>query len=82
MRVLVQQSKGKAYLNNAGGWEDSPERARIFASMLAAMDYCIRRELWDVNLVAKLDASGQELVLPLARSVESSIGPDTMAYDR
>ena len=58
------------------------ERARIFPSMLAAMDHCIRCQLWDVNLVAKMDKPGHDLEISLACMMESSVRPDTMAYDR
>lgn len=46
------------------------------------MDFCIRRELWDTNLVIQLDPPGSNVIIPLARSVESSVRPETKLHDR
>ena len=82
IQILVQQKRGGAFLDNTGGWERVAHRARVFPSVLAAMDYCLRRQLWAVNLVVKVEPPGHDVAISLARSMESSIRPDTVVYDR
>jgi hypothetical protein len=65
MRILVQQKDSGLYLKGLNAWVRESLDAEDFVNSSAAIDFCARERLADVQLVLKFEGEEYEIVLPL-----------------
>ena len=65
MRILLQQKDSGLYFKDTDTWASHQSEARDFVSSTAAMDFCKRNHLTDVQMVLKFDGQENELVMPV-----------------
>ena len=64
MRILVQQRDSGLYLKDLNVWVRKSLEAADFVNSTAALDFCARQKLADVQLVLKFEGEQYEIVLP------------------
>ncbi|MGO8677639.1 MAG: hypothetical protein ACLQVX_17415 [Limisphaerales bacterium] len=64
MRILVQQKDSGLYLKGLDVWVRKSLEAADFVNSTAAIDFCARQRLADVQLVLKFEGQPYEIVLP------------------
>jgi len=64
MRILVQQKDSGLYLKGLDVWVRKSLEAADFVNSTAAIDFCARHRLADVQLVLKFEGQPYEIVLP------------------
>jgi len=65
LRILLQQKESGFYFSQTGVWSPGSAEAMDFLSSSAALDFCIARDLSDVQLVLKFPEQRYEIVIPL-----------------
>ena len=64
MRILLQQKETGLYLKGPDAWVRGSLDATDFVSSAAAIEYCAREKLADVQLVLKFEKEKYDIVLP------------------
>ena len=64
MRILVQQKDSGLYLKGLDVWVRKSLEAAEFVNSTAAINFCARQRLADVQLVLKFEGQPYEIVLP------------------
>ncbi|HSU56184.1 MAG TPA: hypothetical protein VLT36_19150 [Candidatus Dormibacteraeota bacterium] len=65
MRIVLQQKETGLYFKNIESWARDSSDAMDFLSSTAAIDFCVRNKLNDVQLVLKFEEQRYDIVLPV-----------------
>lgn len=76
MKTILQHRATGRFVKGQGAWTTKEEKARSFTSSLAALDFCARQGISDVEIVLKFSDSRFDIRLrPFERSSRSSCVP-------
>jgi len=65
MRILLQQKETGLYFKDIASWTRNGSEGMDFLSSTAAIDFCTRNKVKDVQLVLKFDEQRYDIVLPV-----------------
>ena len=65
MRILLQQKETGLYFKNIESWTRNSSEGMDFLSSTAAIDFCTRNKLKEVQLVLKFEEQKYDIVLPV-----------------
>ncbi len=65
MRILVQQKETDLYFKDIDSWTPDSSEAMDFVGSTAAIDFCVRNRLAEVQLVLKFDEEKCDIVMPV-----------------
>ena len=65
MRILVQQKETDLYFKDIDSWTADSSEAMDFVGSTAAIDFCLRNRLAEVQLVLKFDKEKCDIVMPV-----------------
>lgn len=65
MKILLQHKTTGHYLKESGTWSADALQALSFLSATSAIDYCLAREISEVQIVLKFQEQHYDIVLPV-----------------
>ena len=65
MRILLQQKESGLYFKDINAWTPNSSEGMNFLSSTAAIDFCTRNKLKDMQLVLKFEEQKYDIVLPV-----------------
>ncbi len=65
MNILLQNRKTRDYLEDGGGWTPRAEQARVFASGLEALFYCLNHDFADMQIAGEFADSRMNFTMPV-----------------
>lgn len=65
MRILLQQKETGLYFKDIESWTRNSSEGMDFMSSTAAIDFCARNKLKEVQLVLKFEEQKYDIVLPV-----------------
>jgi hypothetical protein len=65
MSVLLQSLDHAKYVQNAGGWTETPKEARQFGGATEALFYCYHHHLENVRILGRFGDPGKDYTIPL-----------------
>ena len=66
MKILIQNCKTGLFLTSTGDWDPNPAEAWVFPTSGQAVNYCVRQECADVQVVLKFEQDDLDVRLPLS----------------
>ena len=75
MRILVQNCKTGEFLTSTGDWSKDHISARSFESSGQAVNFCVRQDCADVQVVLKFSKDDLDVKLPLSATCKESSEP-------
>lgn len=64
--VLVQNSRTRKYLKKDGHWTTWGSQAAVFHSARTAIEFCLQKEVQDVELIYRFEGFDRDISVPLA----------------
>lgn len=64
--VLVQNTRTRKYLKKDGRWTIRGSEAAVFLSTRTAIEFCLQKELTEVELVCRFRNLKRDVSIPLA----------------
>jgi hypothetical protein len=65
MSVLLQSMDHAKYVQQPGGWTETPEEAREFGGAMDALFYCYHHHLDNMRILGRFGDPEQDFTIPL-----------------
>ena len=65
MNIVLQNKKTLKYVEDVGGWTTKHDQARVFATGLEAILYCLEHDIHDMQILGKFADQRMNFAVPV-----------------